>query len=164
MAGYVYRGTEHDVTKPKAAPAPARKGPGRPRTTVCGTSSGYQRHLLDGTPTCNPCRKAHAAYVAAYRAVKAGKKAKRQDPSGRTHGTNGGYYQHIRRGERPCFECCDAHRKYTNAGNARRRALKPCTGCQRPMARTHGSLPEGAVRHQAHGLCQACYMRERNHQ
>lgn len=163
MAGYVYRGTEHDVTMPTPPPAPAEKRPGRPRTTVCGTSSGYQRHILDGTPTCAPCRKARADYVAAYRAARTGKKGKRRGPYKRTHGSHAGYQQHLRRNERPCFECSEAHRAYNNAGNAKRRNLPPCTNCRRPLAHTHGPLPEGTVRHHAHGLCQACYMRERNH-
>lgn len=37
-------------------------------TTVrCGTNSGYERHLKQGEPTCQPCREAHATWKAQYR-------------------------------------------------------------------------------------------------
>lgn len=33
----------------------------RPRVAVCGTPSGYQRHVRAKEPTCAPCRAAEAA-------------------------------------------------------------------------------------------------------
>ena len=120
MAGYVYRGTEHDVREPAAAPATPSSIAKR-RRARCGTTGGYHRHLLDGTPTCPPCRKAHADYVAAYREAKSGKRGHRRGPYKRTHGTHAGYQQHLRWGERPCLECANAHRGYNNTYNAKRR-------------------------------------------
>jgi len=34
----------------------------------CGTPSGYQRHHRAGEYACDPCKAAHAAYVAEYNA------------------------------------------------------------------------------------------------
>ena len=33
-----------------------------PEGKYCGTPYGYTRHLRDKTPTCQPCKDAHAAY------------------------------------------------------------------------------------------------------
>lgn len=33
----------------------------------CGTQSGYQAHGRRGEPRCEPCKKAHREYVAAWR-------------------------------------------------------------------------------------------------
>ena len=51
---YTYKGTP-------ARPKPAKKR-GRPRSenTDCGTTGGYNRHRIDGTPKCLPCRAANA--------------------------------------------------------------------------------------------------------
>jgi len=37
---------------------------------VCGTYSGYQKHIRDKEPTCFPCRAARAEYTRNYRASK----------------------------------------------------------------------------------------------
>lgn len=31
-----------------------------PTPVACGTNAGYRKHIRDKTPTCEPCRKAHA--------------------------------------------------------------------------------------------------------
>lgn len=36
--------------------------------TRCGSYAGYQRHIRRKEPTCEPCRKANAVYVAEFRA------------------------------------------------------------------------------------------------
>jgi hypothetical protein len=38
-------------------PKPKRKSP---EPAVCGTNSGYRKHVRDKTPICGPCRRAHA--------------------------------------------------------------------------------------------------------
>lgn len=40
--------------------------------------------------------------------------------------------------------------------------LPPCTGCGRPQVphRTKGRVPAGYARHNAHGLCVTCYLRD----
>lgn len=38
------------------------------RVARCGTRSGYNKHLDLGEPTCDECRAANAAHVAAYKA------------------------------------------------------------------------------------------------
>lgn len=38
---------------------------------VCGTYSGYQKHLRDKTGTCLPCRAARAEYTRNYRKLRA---------------------------------------------------------------------------------------------
>jgi len=35
--------------------------------TICGTRSGYQKHVRDRTEKCRPCRDAHAANGRNYR-------------------------------------------------------------------------------------------------
>lgn len=37
---------------------------------VCGTYQGYRRHNRDGSPSCDPCRRANAAYSAKMRAFR----------------------------------------------------------------------------------------------
>ncbi len=34
--------------------------------TRCGSDVGYQTHVRNGTPPCNPCKTAHAAYGMQY--------------------------------------------------------------------------------------------------
>lgn len=54
----------------------------RRATPVCGTYSGYQKHLRDGTPTCFACRAARADYTRNYRKTKqAERRDSGQDPN-----------------------------------------------------------------------------------
>jgi len=55
MAGYVYRGTEHDVK-------PARQYAGF-NPDKCGTTRGYYQHTNYSVPHCDPCRASMAEYV-----------------------------------------------------------------------------------------------------
>jgi WhiB family redox-sensing transcriptional regulator len=41
----------------RSTPAQKRKSP---EAAVCGTNSGYRRHVRDKTTICGPCRQAHA--------------------------------------------------------------------------------------------------------
>ena len=36
-----------------------------------GTNGGYQQHMLQKVPLCQPCRDARAAYMASYKAARA---------------------------------------------------------------------------------------------
>lgn len=49
----------------KAARVPVAR-----RAARCGTYGGYTHHLEQGTPTCQPCRDAKAAYNRAYMAAR----------------------------------------------------------------------------------------------
>lgn len=49
-----------------AVPVNAR----RPQA-VCGTYSGYQKHLRDKNPACYPCKAARAEYIRNYRKLRA---------------------------------------------------------------------------------------------
>lgn len=42
----------------------------RRREAVCGTPSGYKRHYRKGTPYCDACKAAQAAYVREKNAAK----------------------------------------------------------------------------------------------
>jgi hypothetical protein len=47
-----------DTQEPKPAkPRPKRKSP---EPAVCGTDSGYRKHVREKTKICDPCRQAHA--------------------------------------------------------------------------------------------------------
>ena len=49
-----------------AVPVNARRS-----EAVCGTYSGYQKHLRDKTPACYPCKAARAEYTRNYRKLRA---------------------------------------------------------------------------------------------
>jgi hypothetical protein len=116
--GYVYRGTLRDV-----GPAPVRlsstPGP-KPKVIVfdpskCGTYPGYQQHARTGTPKCQPCKDANAAYSRDYAArVKTGQvrelhRGFRDDACG----TYAGYCRHLRHKVPACGPCLDASRDHT---------------------------------------------------
>lgn len=48
--------TRQPEPEPAAAPQPKRKSP---EPAKCGTRSGYQKHLREKTPSCQPCRQAN---------------------------------------------------------------------------------------------------------
>lgn len=39
-----------------------------PGQVTCGTDGGYRRHLRNGLPPCDDCRRAHSAYNGRYKA------------------------------------------------------------------------------------------------
>ena len=49
-----------------ATPVNARRS-----EAVCGTYSGYQKHLRDKTTACYPCKAARAEYTRNYRKLRA---------------------------------------------------------------------------------------------
>lgn len=69
---YVYKGNQKDAAEPiEPAPAPEpmpapkepqRRGRKPVYGTGCGTPAGAATHRREGTPTCDPCRKARALY------------------------------------------------------------------------------------------------------
>ena len=75
----------------------------------CGTPSAYHRHVKNGEPIDDACRRANTEYKAAQnrRPVVAPAKLKHI-----AHGTLKGYKQHRYRGEQACVECLEAHRLY----------------------------------------------------
>lgn len=50
-----------EVSAPKRYPA---------RVALCGTQSGYSRHLRQQTPMCDECREAHSEYERRRRALR----------------------------------------------------------------------------------------------
>lgn len=70
MPGYIYKGTNLDVS------APMRKKPGRNPAphdpTLCGTRLGYKQHERMDTPKCQPCLAANTEYRRALRASRKG--------------------------------------------------------------------------------------------
>lgn len=64
---YKYGGTDFTVTEPKARHRPPQ-GPHLFNPSLCGTNAGYHQHNRHGQDRCEPCKQAHRAYDAAYRA------------------------------------------------------------------------------------------------
>lgn len=75
-----------------------------PWEEVCGTDRGYQRHRYWGSPPCDACTEAHAAYERNRRKA-APAKPRELVPCG----TASAYRRHIRRGEIACAPCLAAH-------------------------------------------------------
>lgn len=92
-------------------PSAVRTGNGR-RAAVCGTRSGYQRHLRNGEQTCPACREANTAVqrqrTAALR--EPGTPSGRQRPA---CGTVSGYSGHVKRHETTCEACKAAQAAYS---------------------------------------------------
>lgn len=75
-----------------------------PWAEACGSDRGYQRHRYWGSPPCEACTDAHAAYERKRRAT-APKPPRQLIPCG----SPSAYRRHIRRGEIACAECLAAH-------------------------------------------------------
>ena len=88
-----------------------------------GDLAGYKRHISQGTPTCEPCRAANAAYQREKRARNGRAPRPRKTPVRRlapiSHGTHSGYVQHTRRKEAVCQRCLDAEAQYGRERRAR---------------------------------------------
>lgn len=72
----------------------------------CGTQSAYTRHVKNGEPIDEPCRRANAE----AKRTKGTPTPSRRQPI--DHGTLKGYQQHKYRGETACADCLEAHRAY----------------------------------------------------
>jgi hypothetical protein len=126
MSGYVYRGTQRDVTQP-ARPAPARKPKPKPvfNPEHCGTTRGYAQHIKTGTPKCQPCKDANTAYSRDYWARrKTGQLLPRKgfDPS--RCGDRKGYLHHRRHKVPPCQPCREANSRHSAEYRAKRKQRK----------------------------------------
>jgi hypothetical protein len=64
VAGYVYRGDQ--PLRPRAAKRTV--SPGQFDPELCGTNPGYHQHYRHKQPVCDPCKGAHRASDAKYRA------------------------------------------------------------------------------------------------
>lgn len=123
--GYQYRGTVRDV-KPGG----------------CGTNSGYQKHIKQKTPKCQPCRDAHAAAQVAWQ---------RRPKVRTTCGTYAGYMRHKRSDEDSCEWCLKAYAEYMAEYRGRGKPKPPACG---DVKGTH----TGYKRHQRIGqeACDPC--------
>ncbi len=81
----------------------------------CGTQSAYTRHVKNGDPIDDACRRANTE----AKRTKCAPTPSRRQPI--DHGTLKGYQQHRYRGETACDECLEAHRLYKR-GAARKYA------------------------------------------
>ncbi|MFE9448359.1 hypothetical protein [Streptomyces sp. NPDC006739] len=72
----------------------------------CGTQSAYTRHVRNGEPIDEPCRRANTE----AKRTKGTPTPSRRQPI--EHGTLKGYQQHRYRSETACAECLEAHRLY----------------------------------------------------
>ena len=72
----------------------------------CGTRSAYDRHLREGTPTCDSCRAANNLRVRESRGLKETREP--DDP----HGTKSAYDRHLREETPLCAECYAASLAY----------------------------------------------------
>lgn len=98
----------------------------RPAVALCGTVSGYNRHVrLDEKP-CEECNKAHNEYRLALYHKRKPKRLREPEPPlegfacvkrtayyprGRK-GKNAGYMAHYLAGEKPCEACSIAHSRW----------------------------------------------------
>lgn len=112
-----------DVVYQPAPKVRAKKSPGRPRVAVCGTQSGYKKHLRLGEAVCDDCRTSEAKRVRDYRGVSSGPRV--LQPCG----TPAAALRHRRLGE----EVCDPCRLAINEANRRYREVAP--GDRRPSGR-----------------------------
>ena len=75
----------------------------------CGTNAAYQRHLKYKQVACNRCLKAHAEYMAAWKA------GTLPVPPPVKCGTETGYRRHRQRREPSCEACRAYRRRYMRA-------------------------------------------------
>ncbi|UUU21683.1 WhiB family transcriptional regulator [Streptomyces sp. DSM 40750] len=107
LTGYQRRLVFEELVKRKTGQRPKRK------RAECGTRSGYQRHLREGTEICAPCRQANRD-ADNLRRTGTTKTSRQPAPCG----TRGGYQRHRRDGEAACDACRQAN---TDADNRLRR-------------------------------------------
>ena len=83
------------------------KDPARPRRkeAKCGTTAGYKRHTVDGTPRCQPCKDA----VAVATRIRRRRKKTTIRPQCATYA---GYMRHKRADEQACDACKKAYTQY----------------------------------------------------
>lgn len=72
----------------------------------CGTQSAYTRHVKNGDPIDDACRRANTE----AKRTKGTPTPSRRKPI--DHGTLKGYKQHLYRGEKACASCLEANRLY----------------------------------------------------
>lgn len=103
--GYVFRGTNRDIDElPTLELAPGG----------CGTNAGYRLHMGLRTPTCQPCRDAHAAYQRAW---------ERRPRMRNVCGTYAGYMRHKRAEGDACEFCLRAYAEYMSSYRANRKLV-----------------------------------------
>lgn len=131
---YRYRGTNHDADVTHAPERPASTPGPKPKPitfdpTKCGTFPGYQQHRRTGTPKCQPCKDANAAYSRDYEArLKTGQVSKLgQGFNPVACGTYQGYCHHQRHNVPACNPCRQASREHTAKHRAKHKQRKEVT-------------------------------------
>lgn len=112
-----------DVRKkpgPKPKPKALRDLPKPRKQAVCGTPSGYGRHVRAKEPACQPCKDALAKAARDRRAELTPIPARK--PS--VCGTPAGYMKHRRNKEQACPPCNTANNAKSREANARKKAEK----------------------------------------
>jgi hypothetical protein len=99
MAGYVYRGTDFDVSEP-TKPLAVRRYAG----AVCGTRPGYMKHRANDEDPCPDCVDANASYSRDYRERVKARSVKRGWSPAKC-GTLSGHRAHYRHSVPLCEPC-----------------------------------------------------------